>query len=52
MKPIWKTPGRSAIDAIASFVGSYSLVLLITNRVYELCQNTRDSSTRRVSVVR
>lgn len=34
MKPIWKTPGRSAIDAVASFVGSYSLGLLITNRVY------------------
>lgn len=35
MKPIFKTPGRSAIDAVASFVGSYSLALLITNRVYE-----------------
>jgi len=31
---LWKTPGRSAIDAVASFVGSYSLALLITNRVY------------------
>ncbi|WP_315117657.1 YjiH family protein [uncultured Clostridium sp.] len=35
MKPVWKTPGRSAIDAVASFVGSYSLALLITNRVYK-----------------
>lgn len=34
MKPIWKTPGRSAIDAVASFVGSYSIGLLITNRVF------------------
>ena len=34
MNPIWKTPGRSAIDAVASFVGSYSLGLLITNQVY------------------
>ncbi|WP_246566757.1 YjiH family protein [Tissierella simiarum] len=34
MMPIWKTPGRSAIDAVASFVGSYSIALLITNRVY------------------
>ncbi|MEC5209566.1 nucleoside recognition membrane protein YjiH [Psychrobacter sp. PL15] len=34
MKPIWKTPGASAIDAVASFVGSYSIGLLITNRVY------------------
>ncbi|WP_301107884.1 YjiH family protein [Sporosarcina sp.] len=35
MRPIWKTPGRSAVDAVASFVGSYSLGLLITNRVYK-----------------
>jgi len=34
MRPIWKTPGRSAIDAVASFVGSYSIGLLITNRVF------------------
>ncbi|WP_309081615.1 YjiH family protein [Zhihengliuella sp.] len=34
MRPLWRTPGRSAIDAVASFVGSYSLALLITNRVY------------------
>lgn len=35
MRPIFRTPGRSAIDAVASFVGSYSLGLLITNRVYQ-----------------
>lgn len=35
MRPIWKTPGRAAIDAVASFVGSYSVALLITNRVYK-----------------
>ncbi|KXG78681.1 hypothetical protein AN618_00190 [Fervidicola ferrireducens] len=35
MRLIWKTPGRSAIDAIASFVGSYSIALLITNRVFK-----------------
>ena len=34
MKPIWKTPGSSAIDAVASFVGSYSIGLLITHRIY------------------
>lgn len=34
MKRVWKTPGRSAVDAVASFVGSYSLGLLITNQVY------------------
>lgn len=35
MRPAFKTPGRSAVDAMASFVGSYSVGLLITNRVYE-----------------
>lgn len=35
MTPVWKTPGRSAIDAVASFVGSYSIALLITDRVYQ-----------------
>lgn len=34
MRPVFKTPGKSAVDAVASFVGSYSLALLITNRVY------------------
>ncbi|MEW9093581.1 MAG: YjiH family protein [Clostridiaceae bacterium] len=35
MRPIWKTPGRSAIDAVGSFVGSYSIGLLITNTVFK-----------------
>ncbi len=35
MKIIWKVPGKSAIDAVASFVGSYSIGLLITDRVYK-----------------
>jgi nucleoside recognition membrane protein YjiH len=35
MRPIWKTPGRSAIDAVASFAGSYSVGLLLTNRMYK-----------------
>lgn len=35
MRPLWKTPGRSAIDAVASFVGSYSVGLLLTNRVFK-----------------
>ncbi|MFM1640517.1 YjiH family protein [Aeromonas salmonicida] len=34
MRPLWHTPGHSAIDAVASFVGSYSVGLLITNRVF------------------
>ena len=35
MRPLFKTPGRSAIGAVASFVGSYSLGILITDRVYQ-----------------
>ncbi|GGP07371.1 histidine transporter [Oceanobacillus neutriphilus] len=35
MRPIWKVPGRSAVDAVASFIGSYSIGLLITNRVFK-----------------
>lgn len=35
MRPIWRTPGWSAIDAVASFVGSYSLALLITDKVFK-----------------
>lgn len=35
MRPIWKTPGKSAVDAVASFVGSYSVGLLITDRMYQ-----------------
>ncbi|PWH06026.1 histidine transporter [Brachybacterium endophyticum] len=34
MRPVWRVPGRAAVDAVASFVGSYSLGLLITDRVY------------------
>lgn len=34
MRPLFRTPGRSAIDAVASFVGSYSIALIITNGVY------------------
>ena len=35
MRPVFRTPGRSAVDAVASFVGSYSLGMLITNRIYK-----------------
>jgi nucleoside recognition membrane protein YjiH len=34
MRPVWRAPGWSAIDAVASFVGSYSIALLITDRVF------------------
>lgn len=45
MRPIWKTPGKSAIDAVASFVGSYSIGLLITNRIYKEGKYTQKEAT-------
>ncbi|WP_083279458.1 YjiH family protein [Corynebacterium sp. HMSC05C01] len=35
MRPVFRTPGKSAVDAVASFLGSYSLGLLITDRMYK-----------------
>ena len=44
MRPIWKTPGRSAVDIVASFIGSYSVGLLITNKMYkEAKYSTKES---------
>lgn len=34
MRRVWKTPGYSAVDAVASFVGSYSVGLLLTDQMY------------------
>ena len=34
MKPVFGTPGKSAIDAVASFVGSFSVAIFLTNRLY------------------
>lgn len=35
MQKLFNTPGRSAMDAVASLVGSYSVGLLITNRTFK-----------------
>lgn len=45
MRPIYRTPGRSAIDAVASFVGSYSIGLLVTNRIYLEGKYTKREAT-------
>lgn len=34
MRPLFRTPGYSSVDAVTSFVGSYSIGLLITNKMY------------------
>src|SRR5699024_8739933 len=35
MRPVFKLPGRSALDAVASFVGSYSVGIYVTNLMYK-----------------
>ena len=47
MRPVWKTPGKSAVDAVASFVGSYSVGLLITDRMYQ----TKRYSDKEASII-
>ncbi|MGH3666553.1 MAG: YjiH family protein, partial [Egibacteraceae bacterium] len=34
MRPLFRVPGRAALDGIASYVGSYSIGLYVTNRMY------------------
>ncbi|WP_017594749.1 YjiH family protein [Nocardiopsis potens] len=46
MRPVFKVPGRGALDALASFVGSYSIGLYVTNRMYlEGRYTTREAAT-------
>lgn len=35
MRPLFKAPGKSAIDASASFVGSQTMAIIITGRMYD-----------------
>ncbi len=41
MKPIYRTPGKSAIDAVASFAGSFSVAIFLTNRLYNESKYTK-----------
>src|SRR5699024_1344997 len=36
MRPLFKVPGKSAIDAIASFVSSSSIAVIITSRLHQM----------------
>jgi len=36
MRPVFKVPGKSAIDAIASFVTSSSMAVIITSKLYKM----------------
>lgn len=35
MQKIWKTPGESAVDAIVSYAGGYSLAVILTSDFYK-----------------
>ncbi len=35
MRPLWKLPGRAAVDAVTSFVGSFAIAMFLTNRIYK-----------------
>lgn len=35
MRPIWKLPGRAAVDAVTSFVGSFAIAMFLTNRIFK-----------------
>lgn len=47
MRPIFKVPGKSAVDAIASFVGSSSMAVIITSKLYK----TNTYTVREASVI-
>ncbi|MBN1758392.1 MAG: YjiH family protein [Chitinispirillaceae bacterium] len=34
MRPVFKTPGKSAINAVAAFIGSFSVAIFFTNKLY------------------
>lgn len=34
MRPVWKVPGRAAVNALASFLSSSSVGVLLTNKLY------------------
>lgn len=45
MRPLFKTPGKSAVDAVASFVGSASMAVIITSRMYKSNNYTERESS-------
>ncbi len=47
MRPIFRVPGKSAVDAISSFVSSSSMAVIITSRLYR----TNNYTKREASVI-
>jgi nucleoside recognition membrane protein YjiH len=44
MKPIWKVPGSASVTAVASFVGSFSVGIFLTNQLYKEGKYTKKES--------
>lgn len=34
LRPLYRVPGKAAVDAVASFVGSFSVAIYLTNKLY------------------
>lgn len=45
MRPLFKIPGKSAVDATASFVGSTTMSIIITSRLYKNQTYTKKEAT-------
>ena len=45
MRPLFKTPGKSAVDACASFVGSTTMGIILTSRMYKGNMYTKKESS-------
>ncbi|SDK10661.1 YjiH family protein [Natronincola ferrireducens] len=44
MRPIWKVPGSAAINVVASFVGSFSVGIFMTNKFFKEGRYTRQEA--------
>ncbi|PAB60453.1 YjiH family protein [Anaeromicrobium sediminis] len=45
MRPVFRVPGKSAVDAIASFVSSSSMAVIITSKLYRTNTYTKREAT-------
>ena len=47
LRPLYKVPGKAAVDAVASFVGSFSVAIYLTNKLY----NSNIYTNREASII-
>ena len=43
MRPLFKSPGRSSVDALTSWVGDGTIGVLMTSKQYEMGNYTKKS---------